>query len=478
MGFWQAVASRAQSCPNKSAVIAPSGNLTFSQLAGRAHRLARTLKSHEQQRIGMLTRDPITMAVGFHATSLAGKTLVVLDPSWPQALLDSMLGTLACKLVITDCSNRLGETGLADPLVLSPESDCSPWELHEHENERELLIICTSGSTARPKAISRTADSWLASLAAGAEILMATEEAVTLSPGPVSHGLGLYSLIESIHTGGTFIGAGHWRPEAINSLLSQVACNRIVSVPTILGRLPTHLEPQHLSNIRWVISGGETLPAQLVSRLHALPALESCIEYFGSSEHSLIAYAHRGTTAKDTGCFSGRLFPGVSVHFHDVDPDTGSGAAYIDSPYNANGYDPATAPPIAQCGNSTGILDRGMQSHDGTITFMRRDDGMLNLNGNNIHPSEIIDVLATLNILDAKVQVEQEKGHSRLIVHVLSPAVDSEYLQKRLFELLPAFKVPHEIIVHKAWPLTFSGKSSAIWTADATPEPLTRIRLR
>lgn len=478
MGFWQAVASRAQSCPNKSAVIAPSGKLTFSQLAGRAHRLARTLKSHEQQRIGMLTRDPITMAVGFHATSLAGKTLVVLDPSWPQALLDSMLGTLACKLVITDCPNRLGKTGLADPLVLSPESDCSVWELHEHENERELLIICTSGSTARPKAISRTADSWLASLAAGAEILMATEEAVTLSPGPVSHGLGLYSLIESIHTGGTFIGAGHWRPEAINSLLSKVACNRIVSVPTILGRLTTHLEPQHLSNIRWVISGGETLPAQLVSRLHALSALESCIEYFGSSEHSLIAYAHRGTTAKDTGCFSGRLFPGVSVHFHDVDPETGSGAAYIDSPYNADGYDPATAPPIARCGNSTSILDQGMQSDDGTITFMCRDDGMLNLNGNNIHPSEIKDVLATLNIRDVKVRIEQENGHSRLVAYALSPAIEREHLQNQLFDLLPAFKVPHEIILLKQWPLAFSGKSAAFRVADESPEFLTRILLR
>ncbi len=418
------------------------------------------------------------MAVGFHATSLAGKTLVVLDPSWPQALLDSMLGTLACKLVITDCPNRLGKTGLADPLVLSPESDCSVWELHEHENERELLIICTSGSTARPKAISRTADSWLASLAAAAEILMATEEAVTLSPGPISHGVGLYSLIESIHTGGTFIGAGHWRPEAINSLLSQVACNRIVSVPTILGRLPTHLEPQHLSNIRWVISGGETLPAKLVSRLHALPALESCVEYFGSSEHSLIAYAHRGTIAKDAGCFSGRLFPGVSVHFHDVDPDTGSGAAYIDSPYNANGYDPATAPPIARCGNSTSILDQGMQSDDGTITFMCRDDGMLNLNGNNIHPSEIKDVLATLNIRDVKVRIEQENGHSRLVAYALSPAIEREHLQNQLFDLLPAFKVPHEIILLKQWPLAFSGKSAAFRVADESPEFLTRILLR
>ncbi|UYQ76203.1 acyl--CoA ligase [Glutamicibacter sp. JL.03c] len=478
MGFWQAVASWAESCPNNSAVIAPSGKLTFSQLAGRAHRLARTLKSYDQQRIGILTRDPITMAVGFHGTSLAGKTLVVLDPSWPQALLESMLGNLACKLVITDYPNRLDKAGLADPLVISEEPDRSPWELHEHENERELLIICTSGSTARPKAISRTAYSWLASLAAGAAMLMAPEEAVTLSPGPISHGLGLYSLIESIHTGGTFIGAGHWRSEVLDSLLSQVSCNRIVSVPTILDRLSTHLEPQHLSNIRWVISGGETLPVQLVSRLQALPALESCIEYFGSSEHSLIAYALRDTTAKDAGCFSGRLFPGVSVHFHDVDPDTGSGAAYIDSPYNANGYDPATAPPIARCGNSTSILDQGMQSDDGTITFMRREDGMLNLNGNNIHPSEIKDVLAILNILDAKVQVERQNGHARLIVHALSPAVDSGLLHKRFFELLPTFKVPHEIIFHKEWPLSFSGKSTAIWTANAMPEPLTRIRLR
>jgi len=478
MDFWHALAGWADRWPDKPAVISPRGELTYAQLAGRAQHLAGTLHQLAQQRVGILTSDPTTMAVAFHGAALAGKTLIVLDPAWPAALLHSMIRTLNCSHVMANDVLELAPRIPATTLRIPDTSDAGPWVAHQHPDGRELLIICTSGTTSRPKAIIRSAASWQDSVAAGACVLEATEEAITLSPGPISHGLGLYSLVESIHTGGTFAGTGRWSAQDTRSLLGRVRCNRIVSVPTILDRLLAQVEAELLSTIRWVVSGGESLSAPLVARLYGLPALDSCVEYFGSSEHSLIAYSYREPDEQNGGSFSGRLFPGVSIHLHDLDPDTGIGTVYVDSPFNAAGYDPQTAPPIARCNNSTSILDMAIQSTDQRITFIRRDDGMLNLHGNNIHPSELLDVLSKLNVHQAKIRLESIEGELRLVAYVRSPVLEREILQNAFAKQLPIFKMPHEVIFLEDWPQAFSGKTSVAHLAYDAPEIVKRIRLR
>jgi len=478
MQFWHEVTSWAERCPNKPAVISPAGELTFAQLARRAQALARTLSDYAQQRIGILTNDPVTMAVGFHGTASAGKTLVVLDPSWPRALLDSMITTLGCTVVLVSSTDEVAHDLPVSLLALPLNADTHSWLAPLHSDERELLIICTSGTTSRPKAIVRTASSWQASVVIGAPVLMATEEAITLSPGPISHGLGLYSLVESIHTGGTFVGTGRWQLQEVSSLLRRIRCNRVVGVPTILDRLHTLVETELLSNIRWIISGGESLPMALVKRLADLPALESCIEYFGSSEHSLIAYTHRGPHTHSNGSFSGRLFPSVSVHLHEIDPATGVGTVYVDSPFNAIDYDPETAKPMPRCNNSTSIMDRGMLVGDRDITFKRRDDGILNLHGNNIHPSEIADVFLQLNIQESKIRLEHKNGEQFIVAYVLAPVIEREKLKTFFFERLPVFKIPHQVNFLNQWPQSFSGKASIAFVPDNAPEILKGIQLR
>ncbi|KSU68116.1 class I adenylate-forming enzyme family protein [Arthrobacter sp. NIO-1057] len=478
MNFWDALTSWAECLPHKSAVVSLTGELTYAQLAGRAQHLARTLRELPEQRVGILANDPITMAVGFHGAALAGKTLVILDPSWPEALLHTMVSTLKCAHIMTDFSAADLQKIPATVFTISENADNAPWVAQEHPEDRELLIICTSGTTSRPKAIIRTARSWQCSVEVGAPILKATEASITLSPGPISHGLGLYSLVESIHTGGTFVGSGRWSTQGAKNLLGRLRCNRVVTVPTILDRLFSDMELQQLASIRWVISGGESLSPRIVAQLQKLPSYESCVEYFGSSEHSLIAYSHRDTNEQLSDGFSGQLFPTVSVHLHAVDPVTGIGTAYVDSPFNAIGYDPHTAPSIARCNASTSTLDQARQFSDQQIAFIRREDGMLNLHGNNIHPAEIIAVFSTLNMTEVKIHLDTESDKPRLIAYVRSPVIDGELLRENLFEQLPVFKVPHEVVSLNSWPQGFSGKASITALSDDAPEILKRIQIR
>lgn len=479
MDLWQALAGWARQRPGHLAVRSPQGQLTYAQLAGRAHALGQQLFRSAEPRIGILTGDPVEMAIGFHAASLAGKALVVLDPAWPRQLLSSMVRKLQCTRAIVSAHgvSNLADLGLGT-LAFEHESRPGPWTTAGLPPNRDLLVICTSGSTAEPKAVIRTAASWQQSLEIGASALRATPQAVTLCPSPISHGVGLYALVESLHTGGTFLGTGKFNQQEVNVLLSQAPCNRIVSVPAILDLLLEGTDPASLSAVRCTVSGGEPLSERTVERLHALDGFAECHEYFGSTEHSLIAYRQRTPGSGSRGGFEGRLFPGVQLHIHDADPVTGYGAAYISSPFNATRYDPETAEPMEHCGQATSIGDTAVVLEDDRVRFTRRADGMLNLHGNNIHPGEISAALDAAGLAGARIQLDGVSPALRLVAYVRAPAQPAGIVLRRLQERLPAYKVPHEIVFLRRWPLTFSGKLSTAGLRADSPEVEKRVLLR
>ncbi|TAP27493.1 class I adenylate-forming enzyme family protein [Arthrobacter sp. S41] len=478
MDYWTALNHWSQQRPDHLAVASTVGQLTYSQLADYAQQLATTLDAVPNQRIGILTSDPVQMAVGFQGTALAGKTLVVLDPAWPEALLRSMINLLQCTHLI---SQDLPECLDADTFKLVPlpqSGSTGPRITRANSPKRELLIICTSGTTSRPKAIVRTAESWTTSIASCADILGATSDSITLSPGPISHGLGLYSLVESLHTGGTFVGTGRWNVDGTRTLLKRFRCNRIVSVPTILELMLNSIDANLLGHVTCVVSGGESLRPVVVNQLHSLVSLRHCVEYFGSSEHSLIAYAKRIPGGVASNNFVGTLFPEVEVHLHDKDLHTGTGRVFVQSPFNAIDYLAETAPPMARCHTSTSICDMAKVSGNREITFLRRGDGMLNLHGNNIYVQEIEQAFVRVGLPQIKIQVQGSDGNERLVAFVCSTPVEGQDLLSELGEFLPTYKIPHEVIFMSRWPQTFSGKATLLHLDEGSEEFLQRLRLR
>lgn len=478
MDFWNALVHWSQLRPDHLAVRSHDQELSYVQLADLTAQLATKLVTVGDRRIGILTSDPADMALAFQGCALADKSLVVLDPAWPRALLGEMLSRLRCThLIARSVPEALADKNLT--LISFPNAySKEPLPLTSPAPDRELLIICTSGTTSRPKAIRRSARSWIASIAAGATILGATADSVTLCPGPISHGLGLYSLVESLHTGGTFIGPGRWDLNRTGALADSAACTRIVSVPTILERILTSIEATNLAHVSTVVSGGESLGSNLVDQLYQLPSMKHCIEYFGSSEHSLIAYAQRQPGQISTGVFTGKLFPTVKVHLHDQDSNTGLGQVFVQSEFNATEYLPETAAPITRCKNSTSINDRGVLVDHQTICFYPRGDGMMNLNGNNVHASEIRLAFAQLGLPQSKIQLRIVDNKAHLVAYLCSKPLDSDELKTSLRELLPAYKIPHEVIFLSHWPQTFSGKARIPFLEAENKTILGRLRIR
>lgn len=459
MKLWQELARWAKERPEHLAVLTPEHQLTYAQLHRRSYCLANQLTELSGHRIAVHTNDPIEMAIAFYGIVRSGKNMVIVDPAWPSNLATSMVSRLRCDLSLTSWNSlsHLGRSAQSgnheSPLAETPVETAT-----DSSDTHGLLVICTSGSSSYPKPVLRTFASWEQSLNCGADILGATPIAATLCPGPISHGLGLYAMIESLHTGGTFLATGKWDPTGVRTLVEKTICTRIVTVPTILSKLLSLLEPELLSNLRTVVSGGEALNQDTVRELYRVAPRVQCLEYFGSSEHSLIAYRERGLAQSAPPHFDGQLFPGVRAHIHEMDPQTGFGQLYVDSPFNSKGYDPSSETNISRCGSSICIGDRARIEETGRIMISRRDDQMLNLNGNNIHTGEVSAALEAVGLPNAIVQLVELDGTPTLVAYTVDPPKNPATLLAELQAYLPQYKVPHQIIYLRAWPESFSGK--------------------
>lgn len=476
--------------PRHRAVIGVERSLDYLSLYVSSNTLAGELREQvpSGDRVGIYCTDPIDLAIAFHACVIAGISAMILDPAWPEARLEQLLELFGSPKVLCDARGesqlaRLGQNPIRVS-VIEQTPQLTQQKTTSTDPGGELLVIFTSGSTGFPKAVVRNRNSWEQSIEQGAALLGATENATTLLPGPLAHGLGLYAMVESIATGGTLVSPGRWNIDEVSQLLQSTPCDRVVAVPTLLRLMLEHIEPNLLTSFRQVVSGGELLTDALAQRILAVDPEISCTEYYGSSEHSLIAYRHhhRSIPSNCPTEFVGTFFPGVKAHLHDRQ-ENGVGRLMIDSDFNATGYDPRGDGELERCQNSTGIGDLAKILPHHQVQVYGRGGTMLIVNGNNIYPAEITTALEKCGLVQPVIRTQEEtSGKTQIIAYCLLdlsavlPAGRSLFQQ--LKELLPAYKIPHQLVFLPHWPLTTSGKKDVLNLPLPTTTNLRKLCLR
>ncbi|HJX79496.1 class I adenylate-forming enzyme family protein [Glutamicibacter sp.] len=479
----------ARTRPRHPAVISTTHVMDYSSLAASSNALAGKLRQKvlPANRIGIYCTDPISLAIAFHGCLLAGMSAIILDPAWPSARLRQMLDLFDSPTVLCDRDEEsvlraLGQNPMLVPSVVE-DAAAVPAITPSDDAQCELLVVFTSGSSGSPKAVMRSRQSWQQSIGRCATTLGATQDSRTLVPGPLTHGLGLYALVESIATGGTLVAPGRWKAQDVSTLLKTENCNRVVAVPTLIGLMLDLLESNLPATLRHVVTGGEPLASPLAQRILQISPQITCTEYYGSSEHSLIAYREHQRSAKDSNPeFIGTFFDGVRAHLHSPQ-DNGVGRLMIASDFNATGYDPRGPGELERCQDATGVGDLARLLPDNQIQILGRHGGMLNINGNNIYPAEISTALEQCGLTQSVIQAHHDTpGKAKITAYCLLPEPqtipDALELHRELKNLLPIYKIPHEIVFLSDWPLTNSGKQDILRLPLPTARGLRKLRLR
>ena len=279
-GVLRAAAWRAQ---DRVALIDGDRRWTYGELLDEAERAAR----------GLLTRfapgEPVAVWAGNgpdwvlleFAAGLAGLTLVTVNPAYQAEELAHVLGHCGARGVflrggtqaeiLAQVRDRLPRLREVITLGEWPSGGGEP-PLPEIDPGSPAQILYTSGTTGRPKAAVLTHRGLTNNARLAAEAIGLRAGDVLVNPMPYFHvaGCGLITL-GLVQTLGTHVVMARFDPGLALELIEKHHGTVIGGVPTMLTALlaVAGRAGRDLSSLRVALSGGATVPPELVRRVEA-----------------------------------------------------------------------------------------------------------------------------------------------------------------------------------------------------------------
>jgi acyl-CoA synthetase (AMP-forming)/AMP-acid ligase II len=242
-----------------------------------------------------------------------------------------------------------------------------------------LLVVVTSGTTGRPRAVVRSAGSWHRSLAAFDALLGpgCPPGTVVWGPGAPASTLTLFALWHALSTGRPVVASGRWRAPSAGVVGRDAVA--VQCVPAVLGDILAARESGALPELRHAVVAGAASPPGLASR--AAAAGVALVEYYGAAELSFVAADVDGTGL--------RAFPGAEVAVR-------GGRIAVRSPYVALGYLPADddGPLRREAGGWASVGDRGALDAEGRLQVLGRGDAVASVGGHVVLLDDVERALA------------------------------------------------------------------------------------
>jgi fatty-acyl-CoA synthase len=336
------------------------------------------------------------------------------------------------------------------------------------------MIQYTSGTTGEPKGVVLSHRGIVNSARLVAERAEFADGVVTVNAMPLFHIGGCGTMeIGTFSRAGTYVLAPGFDAAHLLALIERFQGTATLAVPTMLIALLEHPDRavRDLSSLRTVVSGGASVPAELVRRVKSGFGARFTIT-FGQTETSGPAIQTSVRDAeRDQAETIGRPLPGMSAQITDLDKGTvvpcgTPGEIQLRGPLVMLEYF-GRAEDTARAVDAKGWLhtgDLGTMDERGFITVTGRSRDVINRGGEKVYPREVEDVLfhhaavsdaAVIGVPDARWG-ERVAAVIRVVSEEDAPSV--EELRAHCAESLARYKIPAEWYFVPAFPQTPSGK--------------------
>ncbi|NVZ85969.1 non-ribosomal peptide synthetase [Pseudomonas yamanorum] len=478
--------------PDAPALTFAGQTLSYSELDGRANRLAWMLRERgvgPQVRVGLALPRSLEMVVGLLAILKAGGAYVPLDPEYPLDRLHYMIEDSGIGLLLSDAAmfDALGELPASvgrwcleddlPTLAAYPASELPFISLPQHQ----AYLIYTSGSTGKPKGV----------VVSHGEIAMHCQAVIErFGMRPDDCELHFYSinfdaaterLLVPLLSGAQVVlrAQGQWDAEEICGLIRQHRINILGFTPSYGSQLAQWLATQNQTlPVRMCITGGEALTGEHLQRIRAAfkPAL--FFNAYGPTETVVMPLASLAPDTLEEGAGSvpiGSIIGARVAYILDADlalvPQGATGELYVGGAGLAQGYhqrpgmtaERFVADPFATNGGRlyrTGDLVR--QRADGLVEYLGRIDHQVKIRGFRIELGEIeTRLLEHAAVREAVVLALDSPSGKQLVAYLVSDEEQGalrESLKAHLKAQLPDYMVPAHLIVLDSMPLTANGK--------------------
>jgi amino acid adenylation domain-containing protein len=487
-GLWQLIESRAEQRCDLVAVEDPTSGvaLRYGELIAAAERQSAALAA-----AGVRSGDHVVIALPRSAAEIVavlgtvrlGAAYVALHPASPPERMARMLDRLHPRAVI-------GTPTTAAPVLAAAAAPCAvvaPAPTHVDpgavpvptppaapaDPDRIAYLLFTSGSTGEPKAVRVPSRG----------VLRLVQERTWARMGPgdrfmrfgtLAFDVSTFEIFAPLADGATVVVAppGPPAPAAIAQFFDEY---RITTAFLIAGlfRVVVDHRPDAFAGLRWVLSGGDVVPAdQVRALLERYPRLAICNGY-GPTENSVFTTAHTVADPCEVGesLPVGRPVAGTGVLILDsagnLVPPGGIGelctlGAGLGVDYYRNPEQTAAAFETLASGERvyhTGDLARWDRT--GVLRFLGRVDNQVKIRGFRVELDEIrARLLEHPEVRDALVTAVGADPAARQILAgvVLAGNSSSTDLAAFAAETLPGYAVPSMWALVDTMPITGTGK--------------------
>lgn len=418
----------------------------------------------------------------------AGGVVVPLSQAATAVELEQFLGDVGPRWIVTDSSPRpeivaaARDAGIpivqvARETALESDAYCQP--LPDIALTRRAMILCTSGTTSRPKGVVSTHAGVTAQITSLVEAWRWSQDDRIPLFLPLYHIHGIVNVMSCcLWAGGRLEAFAKFDADTI---LDRVAARRytlFMAVPTIYGRIIDALAalPEDarraatagFASLRLAVSGSAALPAVLHARWHELTG-QRLLERYGMTEIGM-ALSHPYAGDRRAGTV-GVPLPGVEVRLVDEQGDVVAGE---DAPGEIQvrgpavfleywGQPDATRDSFAEGWFRTGdvaVRERGQYRILG-----RRSVDIIKSGGYKLSALEIEAALLDHPAIRGCAVVgvpDEEWGESVAVAAVLKPGetLDATTLRGWCRDRLSPYKIPRRLLIVEQLPQNALGKTS------------------
>jgi O-succinylbenzoic acid--CoA ligase len=428
------LAQRSQSCPERTALVADSAEVTYAELEAEATWVARRLAAHGVRRgsIAAMTMHPRReQVVLVHALMKLGAVLLPLSPRLSDEERAAVIGAEEPAMDLDD-AGELTQTEADLPL------------LGEHDMDELACRVMTSGSTGAPDPVGLTYGNFLWSAVASAFNIGVEPEDRWLCCLPLSHISGLGIVMRSVIYGTTAVVQDGFEVDRVAAALEGDEITVVSLVATMLTRL---LEAgADLSGPRAILIGGGPVPEDPLEEAIARGA--TVVQTYGLTEACSQVTTLAPADAQRKLGSAGR--PLLTTHLRIQD-----GEILVQGP--------TVAPGRADADGWLHTGDLGRIDEEGFLYVDDRMDDLIVSGGENVVPAEVEKVLLRHpEVADAAVVAredpEWQQAVTAIVVLTDGSAATPDDLRRHCAESLAGFKVPKRVELAAALPRTPSGK--------------------
>lgn len=457
----------------KEFIISDKEIISFKSLNYKSISLANKLKDSgikSEERVPILIENSPNFIISVLALWMTEAIPVPINLKLSASEIEEQLKFLECQFIVIDESFK-HKINLTDVQQITLRAS----ELNEASEKSEVkfgfdanrtaVIMFTSGSSGKPKAVELSFSNLIESAKIGNEYLKQTKDDRWLASLPFYHiggfsiifralmfridiilpnDLKLHSVIQSIN---------HFKPTLVSLVSSQMS-----------EVLNNNIHPN--SNLRHVLLGGGLIDSSIMEE--ALIKGWKVSKVYGSTETSSFVTVLSPEEFKLKPTSSGKPTPPNEIFIYDEDrnelPNNIEGEIVVKSPDVFKGYwndEIATRNKLFNGLYFSG--DYGCKDSDGYLYIINRRSDMIVTGGENVNPHEVEKTILQFSLVkEVCVLGIEDVTWGQKVVAVIVPKLKEEFvfddLREFLKDKIASFKIPKEIFFMDELPKTELGK--------------------